>query len=197
MTAIVFLDTETTGLSIEDDIWEFAAVRREDDGSEAELHLFIEHSPLKCTRLPASFLADHQKRFPAAGASKWHEDVVTRGEAAKLIDGFFQERPRVVGQERPHVVGAVPNFDTERIARLCGEWFDDWRAPWHHHLIDVENLAVGYLAAKGEAVPLPWHSDALSARLGITAPRDERHTAMGDVRWAMRIYDAVTSGAES
>ena len=41
MTApLVFLDTETTGLALDDDIWEFAAIRREPDGTEARLHLF-------------------------------------------------------------------------------------------------------------------------------------------------------------
>src|SRR5690606_15714544 len=114
-------------------------------------------------------------------------------------------------------VGSVPNFDTETLAamlrrhRLC--------PAWHYHLIDVEALAVGYL--HGRAVELdrsgeqfsgepwdapaneasrlrtytgmPWRSDNLSAAIGVEPPTtDERHTAMGDARWAMRMYDAIT-----
>lgn len=181
MTVLVFLDTETTGLSLDDDIWEFAAIRREQDGTERELHLFLDHSVDKCVRLPQRFLDDHRRRFHAA------PDILPRLAAALRIVDFLQGRP--------HVVGAVPNFDTERIARLCDEQFEDWQAPWHYHLIDVENLAVGYLAAKGQAVPLPWDSDGVSSALGITVAEDERHTAMGDARWAMRLYDRVMGGA--
>ncbi|NUS56223.1 MAG: hypothetical protein HOV66_15395 [Streptomycetaceae bacterium] len=189
MTAIVFLDTETTGLDLTDDIWEIAAIRREPDGSERELHLFLEHDPFKCARLPESFRLDHERRFPPMGHNgKWSADVVAQYKAASLVSDFLDGRP--------HVVGAVPNFDTERIARLCARNLEDWRAPWHYHLIDVENLAVGYLAAKGVEIDLPWNSDTLSGALGITAPEDERHTAMGDVRWAMRIYDAVMGGTK-
>lgn len=54
MTApIVFIDTETTGLSISDDIWEVALIRREGDGSpDLPLHLFVEHDAKKAEALP-------------------------------------------------------------------------------------------------------------------------------------------------
>jgi len=88
-------------------------------------------------------------------------------------------------------------------------------------LIDVEALAVGYLNGRrarqneivdryplendGEPAPglvrwndpiehsrPPWKSDALAAAVGVTVSEEDRHTAIGDARWAMRIYDAVT-----
>lgn len=187
MSDLVFLDTETTGLSLEDDIWEFAAIRRTPDGDERELHLFLRHSTMRCQQLPPSFLADHERRFPASHSSTWHKDTVSQGQAADLINAFLSGKP--------HIVGAVPNFDTERLAVLLSSFIENWRMPWHYHLIDVENLAVGYLAAKGTPVSLPWNSDEVSAAVGVTVPEDERHTAMGDARWAMRLYDAVTGCA--
>ena len=42
---------------------------------------------------------------------------------------------------------------------------------------------------------LPWKSDDLSAALGVTVSDEDRHTALGDAKWAMRIYDAVTGNA--
>jgi len=37
----------------------------------------------------------------------------------------------------------------------------------------------------------PWRSDDLLGAVGVTVPEVERHTALGDARWAMRAYAAV------
>lgn len=193
---LVFMDTETTGLSLDDDIWEFAAIRREPDGTETELHLFIEHDREKCSRLPEPFREDHYDRFRDHRA-------IARREAAQKIGHFFV-RDASVG--KPHVVGAVPNFDTERLRLLIAHarWT---QSIWHYHLIDVENLAVGYLAHEqnwpigksiddpSSVIAPPWDSNELSRAVGVDPDQFERHTAMGDVRWAMAIYDAVMGGA--
>lgn len=188
LTAIIFMDTETTGLSLDDDIWEFAAIRRETDGTETEHHLFILHDQRKCEKLPEPFHADHRNRWSRA-------HPVTRAVAAKQIHDLTADRP--------HIVGAVPNFDTERLALLLRA--HGYEPGWHYHLIDVENLAVGYLAARrpgmaliGEGYPdlsLPWDSDSLSLACGVKPPTDERHTAMGDARWAKALYDAIVGAA--
>ena len=170
------MDTETTGLAQADDIWEFAGIRREQDGSQTELHLFIQHSVEKCHRLPSAFHADHGKRWDESKA-------VTQAAAASRIAAFMGRKA--------HIVGAVPNFDTERISLLLHKF---GLAPdWHYHLIDVETLAVGFLARAGTKVSLPWDSDELSAKVGVEPPTDARHTAMGDALWAMSIYDRVTA----
>jgi hypothetical protein len=186
MSALVFMDTETTGLALTDDIWEFAGIRREEDGTLTELHLFIDHDKHKCDQLPPSFLADHKARWGTA-------DSVSQEYAARAIDWFTR---------KAHIVGCVPNFDTERITLLLRRF--GIKPQWHYHLIDVENLAVGFLAGRasqgdldaGLAMPdLPWDSDALSAAIGIEPPTDARHTAMGDALWAMQIYDHVMGTA--
>lgn len=42
----------------------------------------------------------------------------------------------------------------------------------------------------------PWRSDDLSRACGVEPPSDEdRHTALGDARWAMRWYDVLVGGA--
>lgn len=100
-----------------------------------------------------------------------------------------------------HLCGAVVSFDEERLRRLAWQW--DRTPKWHYHLIDVEALAVGYLAALhrppahpltdgGAVLGLPWKSDDLTAAIGLEPPSDEdRHTALGDARWAKRIYERV------
>lgn len=211
---LVFMDTETTGLERDADIWEFAAIRREPDGTETTLHLFIDHDWEKCSRLPDPFREDHLARFPS------HHGATSRISAANRIYTFLTGEGTL-----PHVVGAVPNFDTERIGLLLrnelGQRIND---PWHYHLIDVENLAAGALAAMptrlmlGGAVehhPItgdprtltilpevelvamrpPWDSDEISRLLGVEPDANgPRHAALADARWAMAIYDRVMGG---
>lgn len=177
---LCFLDTETTGLALDDDIWEIAAIRREPDGSEETLHLFVEHSYARCHNLPKAFRADHAQRWP-------EEESTSRHAAARAVLEFTRGA---------HIVGAVPNFDTERLARLClghlGE--GEGKPAWHYHLIDVEALTVGYLSGRCSLMmhcPPPWKSDDLSRAIGVDPDKFARHTAMGDVQWAMAIYDKV------
>ncbi len=203
MSDIVFLDTETLGVEIDSPIWELAAVRRHANGTETPLHIFIDHDPepwISNPDFPESFKDDYRKRYNPLKS-------FMPSDAAKLLKNFLTGRP--------HIVGAVPNFDTERIAHQIlrpngiGEL-------WNYHLMDVENLAVGRLHAQRELmdamyanVPLklagpehllrellqlPWNSNNVSRALGVDPDQYDRHTAMGDVRWVMAQYDAITRG---
>lgn len=185
MSDLVFMDTETLGLDIDAPIWEFAAVRRNfyDGGvvKEQELHIFIHHYAKPWLEgpdaLPEEFAADYHKRFNPG-------EAYGKSGAAEVIAGFLSGRP--------HIVGAVPDFDTSRIRHqlLAPAHIPD---PWHYHLIDVENVVVGFLAGRSMLMQPPWKSDDLSAAIGVDPAQFERHTAMGDVRWTMAQYDAVMS----
>lgn len=187
MTDIVFMDTETLGLSLDSPIWEFAAIRRnaETGHDDTRMHLFINHDPDRISPdLPESFVTDYRKRFRLAQeASRIHQP----DSAARLIAAFLTGRPLIVG--------AVPDFDTTRIRHQLLEprGIQD---PWHYHLIDVENLVAGFLAGRGELVPPPWKSDQLSAAVGVDPESFDRHTAMGDVLWVRAQYDAVMGGVQ-
>ena len=124
MRDLVFLDTETTGLGPDDEIWEFAAVRRYEQGDEAALHIQIEHDEAKATELPEKFYADYSAHFLLP--------VVTRD----LATG---ERH----VQKTHIVGANPAFDAGKLATLFARF--DLVPTWHYHLIDLEATTVGYL----------------------------------------------------
>lgn len=174
MTDIVFLDTETLGLDPSAPIWEFAAVRRLDPVGEVELHFTIQHDPAHwLDGFPEEFLADYLNRYDPEEA--WGE-VAAVGAIHAITKGA-------------HIIGAVPSFDTERLAKLLHR--NSIQPEWHYHLIDVENVVVGYLAGRGELIPPPWKSDQLSAAVGVNPDDYARHTAMGDVRWAMAQWNAV------
>lgn len=184
---IVFLDTETTGLAHDDEVWEIAAVRRDPDGTEAELHLFIEHDGNLCVRLPEEFRADHAARFPSACSGR----VTSRRDACNALRRFLNP----TGSARPVMVGINPAFDLGHVSRLFRAEFPHWDpTPWHYTPVDARHLAVGHLHAQGEVSLPPWDSETVSRQLGINPNNYDRHTAMGDVQWAMAIYDAVTAG---
>lgn len=181
MSDIVFMDTETLGLDPAAPVWEFAAIRRREDGSQKEFHCFITHRPHPWLgQLPDQFKADYLQRFRLAHVPHGEGVALTIPEAAQLVNE---------ATAGAHVIGAVPNFDTERLARLLKR--AGIKPSWHYHLVDVENLVVGYLAAKGELLQPPWKSDDLSRAVGVDPERFQRHTAMGDVLWTEAQYDAV------
>jgi hypothetical protein len=195
---VVFLDTETTGLDrASDDIWEFAAVRR-DRAGVSTWYCQVEHDLAKAAQLPDRFRADHDARYDP-------DLALTRDQFTELIGRVFETPDGAGYHERPHVVGAVPDFDLTIIERVIGRHGND--VPWHHHIADVENLAAGYLQGviagqrdhrRGLGLPdrepfpsPPWDSEALSRAIGVDPDQYSRHTAMGDVLWAMAIYDTV------
>lgn len=114
------------------------------------------------------------------------------------------------------MVGAVPSFDAGFLTPLLHE--HGYPVGWHYQLVDIETLAAGYLAAclaceaSGQIepdewpkplghranladlrplAPPPWDSDALTGALGVSVEPHDRHTALGDARWAMETYAAV------
>ncbi|MBW0275027.1 hypothetical protein ATM97_27890 [Nocardia sp. MH4] len=203
-TPIVFLDTETDGVHPGRKVWEIAMIRRDEQG-ERDTSFFVDIDlstadpfGLKVGRFydrhpQGRDLAgiDDDQGDPWSPNNAWHPELAAR-EVARWTHGA-------------HIVGAVPNFDTECLAAMLRR--HRLTPAWHYHLIDIEALAVGYLHGGGrtdvmprearETLALPWKSDDLSRAIGVEPPtEEERHTAMGDARWAMRVYDAITGGQQ-
>jgi hypothetical protein len=212
---LVFLDLETTGLDPDrHDIWEIGAIVR---GSDPEwdgewlwqlrpdlatadptgLRISRYYEREMLGRLPETtaveLAAPDQGRRPVRKVTP--ADVAHR--LARLLDGA-------------HIVGAVPSFDAAFLAPFLRK---HGQAPtWHYHLVDVEAMAAGYLHGGAWVVErrlgpdagtrprataaLPWRSDELTAAVGATvASEADRHTALGDARWAMSTFDAITGYA--
>lgn len=175
MTNVVFIDTETTGLEPDrHEVWEIGLIRG-DTGEEIQW----------------AIRPDLSKADPGAlRINRFYERV----PASWSSPHYVAERLAILTAGK-HLVGAVPSFDAaflERFLRRYGQ------APaWHYHLVDVEALAVGRLTAMvthEAGIPLrpPWDSRALSRALGIPEqPAADKHTALGDARWAKAIYDKV------
>lgn len=190
---ICFVDTETDGVHDGRKVWEIGAIRREPDGDETTYHAFVEIDLATADKFglrvggfydrhPMGRFLSRLDRTPPS--TTWPSACVTRDRAAIDIARITHGA---------NIIGAVPSFDTEVLDRLLRE--QGLTSAWHYHLGDVENLAVGFLAGRGQPMPPPWSSSELTAALGVEpGADDEKHTALGDVRWAMRMYDAVMSG---
>ena len=233
MPTVVGLDLETTGLEPErHEIWEIGAIVRDHrvDAWNGEWRWLIRPN-LRTADAGALRVGRFYERFPLEiGTARLMESPLG-GDAKRLLT-----RDQVAADVAPlldgaHLVGAVPAFDAAFLSKFLRAY---GQAPtWHHHLIDVEALTVGYLAGKragfsegkeffvrthkmaekeiggGPAncfvmeaieetteypyqIALPWRSDDLSTAVEVEpAPEHERHTALGDARWALRIYDAI------
>jgi hypothetical protein len=178
---VVFVDTETTGLDpYLHEIWEVGLIR-----GDREYRWFL---PVDLGRAdPYSLkIGGYHARHPDGddGPLAVGDRITPVREFARAFAGYTRGM---------HLVGAVVSFDEERLRRLLRA--NGATPDWHYHLIDVEALATGYVAAAGAALPLPWKSDDLSRELGIEITEDDRHTALGDARWAKRIYDVVMGSA--
>jgi len=201
MTAICFIDTETTSLRHDRRAWEIGIIARASDGSETEHHWFIDINDLDLGNADVMSLkiGRFYDRHPQARLDK----DFAGPEVDDELDVLYEVETVTRGA---HLVGAVVSFDADVLSQrmrangICPSW--------HYHVVDVEALAAGWLhrhaavlenreATIEEATALrrlaspPWKSDDLSAALGITVSEEDRHTALGDAKFARAIYDAV------
>jgi DNA polymerase III epsilon subunit-like protein len=176
--SVVFLDTETTGLDEESErIFEIAVIGE----TGAEYVACIEPEGFVLEQMHPKAL-EVNRYYERTTNPLWTWDALI--PTLNNLDSILEGR---------HIVGAVPDFD----ARFLKATFKREGLPvprWHYHLIDVEARAVGWLAAQGIEVELPWDSDALSRLCGVEPPQGEdRHTALADARWAKALYEVTAT----
>lgn len=184
MRPIVFIDCETTGLGPDREAWEIAMIKRTGRGPEAELSFFVGVTDLsKADPMSLKFSKFYERHsWYAPKDTISDSQVYEESLAAHVVEEWTRN---VI------IVGNVPNFDTEVLDKLLRR---HGKIPaWHYHLVDVEQRAVGWLAAQGQYPGEDWKSDGLSRMCGVEPPADdERHTALGDARWALKWFDATS-----
>jgi DNA polymerase III epsilon subunit-like protein len=207
-TPLAFIDTETTGLDPDlHQLWEVAAII-ERNGVATE-HVW--QLPVDLGRADPMALKIgrfHERRRVAEALT---QPRVFAETFARLTAGC-------------HLVGAVISFDEERLRRLlrhqheCPMWHyhlidvEALAAGWlfadatrcdedyERRAADPESpgweKAMGVLGAgwrRSTATP-PWNSEELSKAVGVDPEQFDRHTALGDARWARALYFAVMGG---
>lgn len=190
---IVVIDTETTSLRPDRRAWEVALIVREPGKDDAERSWFIHVDDLDLGNADVMSLkiGRFYERHPQFnGTDDGWAHVAEEPEV--LADVEALTRGAVL-------VGAVPSFDADVLGQrmrangICPSW--------HYHLQDVETLVLGWLHGQrfaGEPVTIPdWplKSDVLSMCAGVNPEDFDRHTALGDCKWALAQFDAVTKAA--
>jgi DNA polymerase III epsilon subunit-like protein len=84
------------------------------------------------------------------------------------------------------LVGAVPDFDARHLERICRKL--GLEPTWDHHLLDVETLALPFIAPGPET---PRSLAKTCEALGVPHDREQAHGALYDAKQAMRAFDAV------
>ena len=173
--ALAFVDTETTGLDPDQhEIWEVAIITWP-EGNEHTWLLPVER--LAWADAKALEIGGFHHRHPQGngflgmnGAILARDRSHLAGELAELTHGR-------------HLAGMGPAFDAERLARLLRS--ENVAPSWDYHLVDLEALVAGSFG-----LPPPWRSTKLSRKLDVEPDDFERHTALGDCRWGVAVYEA-------
>jgi hypothetical protein len=193
---LAFLDTETSGLDPDkhsiwevalitpderEHVWQFPINEMDADPFALEIGHYWERKWTsdftEVSRISAIYEADsyksRRKHFPDEGLA-----IKPRDEWCR----WFQKLTANL-----HLVGMVPSFDEERLRKLLKA--NGVLPRWHYHIVDCEALIAGKLG-----IEPPWKSEDLSRMVGVEPPSGaDRHTALGDARWAKAIFEAVFS----
>lgn len=175
MTRLVFLDTETTSLDrYTRRIWDIAYIIRDKDHKDTEKQFFLDPN-LKDADPMSLRIGGYYQRHPNFNDGHYENFVSTPMLVRTVVRDFMDAV----------IVGAVPSFDEETLARLCHESGNP--ITWHYHLLDIESFAAGLLGMEP-----PWNFDKVLANYGV-GYRDgaDRHTALGDARIVRDLYDAT------
>lgn len=210
----VFCDTETTGLNPDThEIWEFGGIRRSFEGSphfdagkvagvvpnpevagehlqysekEKVLQIVVDMSLADPFALKVGNFYERSQQYRArrsfiGDSERYALDTI---DAAIEIEEFTHGAT---------LLGLNIAFDFERLGRLMRN--NGVCPSFHYHPVDISASAAAFLAAsRGTALHTSHTNIGLSEALNVPVPEGmEKHSALGDARWAMAIWDAMKS----
>ena len=200
MTALAFVDTETTGLDPDrHEIWEVGLILQPDhtkpDDCE-EFHWFLpiyKYSNADPVALDIGKFHTRYPHSPLTFTSTEEEWIDSR----LALESFARDFTQLTWGAT--LIGAVPSFDEERLRKLVQSQGFPYK--WHYHLLDIESVMLGYIMGKAKewlipesALPgIPFKHELLLELLGVTFDEESKHTALGDARNVKACWDLIYS----
>lgn len=187
-TAIVAIDTETDGLHPGRRAWEIGMVRRDESG-ERECRMFLPLD-LKFSDPAALRIGGFWDRHPVGRklSGKLDAQNDTYAKPCEPVTPAHDAAKKVMAWTfGATIVGANPAFDAVVLERLLRS--EGYLPQWHYRLLDVEAMTAGYVGSVVGGL-------ADCCKL-FDIPRDGAHTALGDARDALRIFDRIIGGGAS
>ena len=195
MTRTCVVDLETTGLDpSRHEPWEFGLIVRDDANTTGDTEYLLRVEPNLRYADPDSL---RTCRYYERTADM--EDPDEAG-AWNLADGtlnWWSPGRRVAHElarmlDNSVLVGANAHFDAGFLARWLPEHGQAYTA--HYRPMCVTTMGYGYLRGLGKADGLRWplSSDEVSRALGVDPGDYDRHSALGDCRWACAQLDVIT-----
>ena len=183
---IVFIDTETTGLSTRAHIWEIALI-----GRDRSYHAFVDFdmSTGEINSIALSIGGFHE-RHPDGDKAGRHRDLPVASPFA-VIDVCKDMLNNV------HLVGVNVAFDVSMVTALFEKWQQE--VTFNYHAFDLEAASIIFIdQTKPKRMPKSWSSTDLSLACGVKPPaKSVKHTAQADALWALRWYKAIRASALS
>uniref|UniRef100_UPI003F49A937 hypothetical protein n=1 Tax=Nocardia suismassiliense TaxID=2077092 RepID=UPI003F49A937 len=194
---IAYVDIETTELHPELRLaWNIGIVVRTSDGAVRETEIFVADIDLSNANERSLEVGHFYQRHPQYRNGFDHP--INRGDS-----GLLTERDAALVVERwtreAIFAGIVPSFDALTLDAMLRR--HGLKAGWHYALLDVCTFAAGSFYGRamcGEPLPdpMPRTPEEISAACGVPLlSSEERHTALGDARWAMRLHEHTLKGA--
>lgn len=196
---IVFVDTETNTLGHLARPWEIALIHRYAAAESGDRPADTEHvwhieDPLPPGTNPAALaLNGYYQRCGAFTGNAHTFSFAPEWEVARQV------HDQLAGAV---LVGVGVHFDAAVLSAMFRRHGLP-EQPWPYAILDLKAATWGVFAVRtavgvaeaqeADASNLPMRSEQLAAALGVEPPADdERHTALGDARWAARWFDALT-----
>lgn len=202
----VWMDTETTKLSILRRAWDVALIVREHlEDVDYEYQWFVHPFDLDLENADPKALEiggfwQRHPHAPALLALGYSNDDLgaLRELDMRTLPAANVRRARYIARDvhaltrdRAMIYGSNPGFDMYTLGVMCE---DEGLAPeWHYHPNDVPSLIEGWLMGRGQPVPADRHarSEAFCRAVGVDPSNYPRHSAIGDCRLFRDAYDAI------
>lgn len=172
MKPYLYLDTETTGLGKDDQIYEIAWCNNLNMQTTSFL---VDH-----TKIPSGWTLDNTEY--ATRVLGHHEDWQTPSFIRSALISAVNALKTMSGGEPVHLMGACPAFDDRMIRQNI--FLDDAEPPWVHRLMDIETMVMDYC---GLDVPPPLSK--CRGLLDIAGSNPRPHEALPDALEVRLLHD--------